>query len=105
MSPRAWGAGREPRLLHLSCKLSCVQVQITCAGAEAVSEDARSWALPGRGRQGGGGRVEVQTRLVEEEDDAMELFKINRSLIWGCFQRSVNNCLITTLFRLVCPQQ
>ena len=53
-----------------------MQVQITCAGAEAVSEDARAWALPGRGRQGGGGRVEVQTRSVEEEDeddDAMEL--------------------------------
>ena len=82
-----------------------MQVQIASTGAEAVSEDARAWALPGRGRQGGGGRVEVQTRLVEEEDDAMELFKINRSLIWGCFQRSVNNCLITTLFRLVCPQQ
>ena len=68
-----------------------MQVQIASTGAEAVSEDASSWALSGRGRQGGGGRVEVQTRLVEEEDDAMELFKINRSLIWGCFQRSVAN--------------
>ena len=85
-----------------------MQVQIASTGAEAVSEDASSWALSSRGRQGGGGRVEVQTRSVEEEDeddDAMELFKINRSLIWGCFQRSVNNCLITTLLRLVCPQQ
>ena len=51
-----------------------MQVQIASTGAEAVSEDASSWALSGRGRQGGG-RVEVQTRSVEEEDeddDAME---------------------------------
>ena len=53
-----------------------MQVQIASTGAEAVSEGASSWALSGRGRQGGGGRVEVQTRSVEEEDeddDAMEL--------------------------------
>ena len=77
-----WGGGREPRLRSNASCLAC-----RCKYLVQVRKPCRKMPALGLFLAEGDKEEEGEWRFRPGQlNDAMELFKINHSTIWGCFQ-------------------